>query len=553
MPGAHDVIIEDCDISGWGQISEDGWGENEHAGIYSNSADNARIIIQRNKIHHPRSDSNSWKEFREAYGYHPAGPKAITMKASAGNHVIRYNKIYSDDDHYFNDGIGEWGNFGVGFPNADTDIYGNYIERCWDDGIESEGHNRNVRIWNNYIDRTTIAIAAAPVHEGPLYIWRNVMYTSRKGPLPEHNYGQPLIKLGGGQKDGSSPYYGDGKIYIYHNTSLIPPVATGMHGHSTQITGEPRILKNCVTRNNVLQSDSANHDAIYNNISDTPQNDFDYDLYNGKIHWGADILEVNGIKGDPIYTGRVGFDPFEGTGNFYQTASSPGYDAGIPIANFNDGFTGEAPDMGAHETETPLMRFGVTASYLTPHGLVGLWQFDEKRNFADIIDKSGYGNTGVMHGDVLRKKVESGRALKFKGNLDYVEIVDPGERALDVKEDLSIGLWIKRTIDSPGDQWFLSKPGSYAWKFSNQRAYLYLYTPHAMVIESSPLPVDTWHHLAAVYDFSKQEARIYVDGELDAVQAVSGEITTTDYSLFFGHPSDAGLIGELDEVHLYKR
>ena len=281
LPGAHDVIIEDCDISGWGQIAADGWGENEHAGIYSNSPDNARIIIQRNRIHHPRSDSNSWKEPREKYGEHPAGPKAITMKASAGNHVIRYNEIYSDDNHYFNDGIGEWGNFGTGFPNADTDIYGNYLERCWDDGIESEGHNRNVRIWNNYIDKTTIAIAAAPVHEGPLYIWRNVIYSSRKGPLPEHNYGQPLIKLGGGQKNDASPYYGNGKTYIFHNTSLIPPTTSGMHGHSTQINAqineyEFRMLKNCVTRNNVLESDSPGHPAILIDSKDIPHNDFDF-------------------------------------------------------------------------------------------------------------------------------------------------------------------------------------------------------------------------------------------------------------------------------------
>ncbi|CAB5172674.1 hypothetical protein D3OALGA1CA_5854 [Olavius algarvensis associated proteobacterium Delta 3] len=552
MPGVHDVIIEDCDISGWGQIAEDGWGKNEHAGIYSNSADNARIIIQRNKIHHPRSDTNSWKEHRAIYGYHPAGPKAITLKASAGGHVIRYNEIYSDDDHYFNDAIGESGNFGPGFPNADTDIYGNFIERCWDDGIESEGHNRNVRIWGNYIDRTTIGIAAAPVHEGPLYIWRNVMHSSRKGPLPEHNYGQPLIKLGGGRKDAASPYYGDGKTYIFHNTSLLPSADTGLAGHSTQINGDTRELRNCVTRNNVLESAGDGHHAIFNRTED-PQNDFDYDLYNGLIYWGADIFELNGVQGRPVYTKNVGFDPDEGTGNFHQTASSPGYDTGLPIANFNDDFTGEAPDMGAHETGTPPMGFGVAATYLKPQGLVGFWPFDEKRNFSDIIDKSGNGNTGAMHGDVFRRKGEYGRALKFKGDSDYVEIADPGESALDIAESMSIALWVKRTRDTAGDQWFLSKPGAYAWKFSNGRAYFYIYTPHEMVIESSPIPGKSWHHLAAVYDFSEEEVRIYIDGVPDAAQPVTGAIATTNESLIFGHPSDACLFGKLDDIHLYER
>jgi hypothetical protein len=44
----------------------------------------------------------------------------------------------------------------------------------------------------------------------------------------------------------------------------------------------------------------------------------------------------------------------------YQLApNSPGYDRGARIPNFNDGFTGAAPDMGAHEAGTPAMKLGV--------------------------------------------------------------------------------------------------------------------------------------------------------------------------------------------------
>ena len=393
------------------------------------------------------------------------------------------------------------------------------------------------------------------------------MYSSRKGP--DDNSGKPLIKLGGPKR---TPYYGDGKIYIFHNTSLIPGAETGLSGHSTQINADTRYLRNCVTRNNVFESASDAHSVICN-LKEDPENDFDYDLYNGYIHWGAHIFELNGIQGYPMCTGRVDFYPEEirnnGTGNFYQTAASPGVDAGIPIANFNDGFTGDAPDMGAHKTGTPLMRFGVTASYQTPHGLVGLWPFDEKQNLATAIDKSGHGNTGVINGNVLRRKGRHFRALRFDGNSDYVEIVDPGESALDITQDLSIALWVKRTEVTPGepsgDQWFLSKPGAYDWKFSSDKAYLYLYMlDKVILIESSPPPANTWHHLAAVYDYSGQQVRIYIDGEpqevqiyIDGVlstdQLVTGEIATTDDSLFLGHPSDAGLIGELDDVHFYKR
>lgn len=556
MPGAHNVVIENCDISGWGRIAADGWGVNEDAGIFSNSADIERIIIQRNRIHHPRSDSNNWAEERVIgengeTSDHPAGPKAIVLKASAGNHVIRYNEIYTDDDHYFNDIIGEDDNFGPGFPNADTDIYGNYLERCWDDGIESEGHNRNVRIWNNYIDHSAVGIAIVPVHQGPLYMWRNVMYRSRKSPYLDKNHGWPLIKIGGGQKEGG-PYYGDGKTYIFHNTSIIPPLSSAVDGHTTQINANERELKNCVTRNNVFESDSDTHAVILNETED-PQNDFDWDLFNGYIHWGADIFELNGIQGLPVYTAKLGFDSADGTGNFQQTTSSPGYDAGTPIANFNDDYIGEAPDMGAHESGAPLMRFGVTSNYQNPRGLVGRWQFDETTSYTGIIDKSGYGNHGVIYGDTLRQAGVHGSALEFDGNNDYVEFVDPGQSSLDVTADLSISLWVKRSQVTAGDQWFLTKSGSFAWKFSNDRAYFFIYTPHLSVIESSPIPINEWNHLAAVYDSSNQEVRLFIRGVLDTVHPVSGPLATSNQSLIFGHPSNAGLYGFLDDARIYDR
>ena len=41
--------------------------------------------------------------------------------------------------------------------------------------------------------------------------------------------------------------------------------------------------------------------------------------------------------------------------------SSPGFDAGEIIPNFNDDFRGKAPDIGAFEAGSPPMEFGVRA------------------------------------------------------------------------------------------------------------------------------------------------------------------------------------------------
>ncbi|MFC1634849.1 LamG-like jellyroll fold domain-containing protein [Planctomycetota bacterium] len=350
LNNVHDVVIEECDISGWGRLQEGEWGHNNDAAVFSDSPNIERIIVQRNKLHHPRPDTNSWKEPARTIPintHHPMGPQAITFKPRnerAGHFVIRYNEIYSDEDHYYNDCMGETKNFSyTGFPIRDTDIYGNYVANCWDDGIEVEGANCNVRIWGNYITETAIKIATQSVSVGPLYIWRNVFGISRVGP--NDNYGWRAFKSGDVQG------WGGGKTYIFHNTILQPPPPD--HGSRHGINAHDAGLTNTCTRNNVFHVPSNDRYSIFN-PSPNSTNDFDYDLFNGNInaYRGA---ERNGIQGVPIY------DLNNGDGEFALDPFSPGYDAGVVIPNFNDNYNGAAPDIGAHEAGSPPMEFGVDA------------------------------------------------------------------------------------------------------------------------------------------------------------------------------------------------
>ena len=98
--GAHDVVIESCDISGWGRVDKDGWGVDYDSAVYSKYRPLTRVIIQRNRLHHPRSNANCWQEFREGgERYHPKGPQGICFFESAGHHVFRYNLAYDNGKH----------------------------------------------------------------------------------------------------------------------------------------------------------------------------------------------------------------------------------------------------------------------------------------------------------------------------------------------------------------------------------------------------------------------------------------------------------------------
>jgi hypothetical protein len=344
LPGAHDVVIEDNDISGWGRYrytNSAGWkiGQDMDAGV--RAVCNAswrleRTVIQRNRIHHPRYGANSW-----SWG-HPAGPQALTYSHCGGNHVIRYNEIYSDEQHYFNDGIGGEDNFSdVGFPNADTDIYGNRISHAWDDAIEAEGANRNVRIWGNYLDLTATGVASTVTHAGPLYIFRNVYARSRK--LSERAL--DADDRGPFAKAGATKDWGGGRRYVFHNTLLQPDGNRGAGEGISGNSGQP--LTNTVTRNNIWYIWKPHWDAI--NEAGGSGNDFDNDLYNGRLNASRDA-EKHGISGTPNFER-----------GFVLSARSPGVDRGVRIPNFNDAYVGAAPDIGAQETGAPILRFGLDA------------------------------------------------------------------------------------------------------------------------------------------------------------------------------------------------
>lgn len=368
MGPVHDVVIEGCDISGWGRVAPDGFGKNLDAGISGLDPGIARIVIQKNKIHHPRANANDWLQDRPGTGEksssHPNGPQAVVFIDSVGNNVIRYNEIYSDEVHRFNDGLGGGANFSFkGFPGADSDVYGNIVRNTIDDALEIEGGGCNVRVWENLMEETFTGVATASCSIGPLYVFRNVLGHTRSNSgavdAPENT--------GIFGKLGNHGGYGGGRIYYFHNTILQPPgTAPGMRplGAGWALADWGGRMINIVSRNNIWTI-TPNLQQVYlyfhgnyttnpYSIVDqgrSPSNDLDYDLLN------ADPLVVPGaeahaVRGVPVFSETPPV-------SFTLAPTSPGTDAGVRLPNFNDDFGGNAPDMGAGEAEGRPLRFGI--------------------------------------------------------------------------------------------------------------------------------------------------------------------------------------------------
>ena len=358
----HDVVIEQCYITFWGRIGGPRtYGNLEggsDSGIYAESG-TENLTIQRNLIEDPRGASNDWETG------HPDGPQGISVIESKGGNVIRYNDIVSTEDHGFNDGIGGSNNFSfTGNMNRDSDIYGNIIRNAWDDAIESEGGNTNVRIWGNYIHFFYNGIATASTSKGPIYIFRNVSRESRSGH--RNSTGGALVKTGERNE------FGGGRRYVFHNTILQPGGVFNVFSS--------HVNPDCIARNNIFDVPG----RLATDIEKEPEGDYDYDYFSG-ITKGGTAKEEHGIKftttpaGTRLYSSSYNLE-------FYPRSSinsikwgkysyefgdrkleitdpvvwinNPLIDSGTILPGFNEDFMGKAPDLGAFEVGSPPLQFG---------------------------------------------------------------------------------------------------------------------------------------------------------------------------------------------------
>ena len=189
-------------------------------------------------------------------------------------------------------------------------------------------------------------------HHGPLYIFRNVYNRSRKlsGTSVDSDDRGPFFKAG------TLSSYGNGRRYVFHNTSLQAPNPSGTYSLGAGIgisgnTGQP--LTNTVIRNNVFHlwnrgGASIDERGGYGNSAD-------YDLYSGAINLPSGN-EGSGLKGVPTYASGHGPAGAE-AGQFQLAPGTAGAGMAVRIPNFNDAHA--TPDVGAHQGGTPAMKFGV--------------------------------------------------------------------------------------------------------------------------------------------------------------------------------------------------
>jgi hypothetical protein len=274
------------------------------------------------------------------------------IEVTGAGHVVAYNRLRN-----LGDGIHGTGEGGL----AASDIHNNDIEVATDDGIEADYSDTNVRVYRNRIANVYSGISAQPSNGGPLYFFRNVIYNAAYSPFKLHN-------------DTSG-------ILIFHNTSVVA-------GIPWSIQPDDETVSYVVTRNNLFLGGGT---PALHTTGTMVRCDFDTDGYGwpgsrgvgallgGFAQWNEVVYpsaEAARRSGQIYRNGAIVLAP---RGHFasgievpgrvatrFQTAAidvrlkadSRAVDAGVPVANFNDGFAGAAPDLGCCEVGQPLPRYG---------------------------------------------------------------------------------------------------------------------------------------------------------------------------------------------------
>jgi hypothetical protein len=290
------------------------------------------------------------------------------IKVYGAGHVVCHNYIA-----YFHDGI-DVCTHGSPEPQQELkavsiDFYNNDIHLMTDDFIEADGGVHNIRIMRNRgVNAAQCGLSAQPVYGGPAYYIRNVLYHIPTGVALKFK-----VKPAG--------------LVLYHNTI----VAESRNGE---------IYSNAHFRNNLFLGTDAPRREIFRFPNATSYSTYDYDGYRpnrngaGQYLWKAPqpgtprdytldkaafqtfrtLSELSQATGQETHGIEVDYDIFENLKapdpekpraiyyardlDFRLKPGSKAVDAGLPLPNVNDGYTGRAPDLGAYEIGKPLPHYG---------------------------------------------------------------------------------------------------------------------------------------------------------------------------------------------------
>jgi VanZ family protein len=205
-----------------------------------------------------------------------------------------------------------------------------------------------------------------------------------------------------------------------------------------------------------------------------------------------------------------------------------------------------------------------------PGSLEAQWSFEDDAGRL-VRDSSGRGLDGVASGKPTRGAGQRGDGIAFDGVTDWIRVAHGS--GIRVVRSLTIAAWIKPASNPVDDAAIVSTldthygyPLGYQLDTTIDKGRRTLGFKLGSVCGSlmarygaSTLALETWYHVAGVYDAEARTIDVYVNGERDngaLVGPVSSRQRSSRQDLYVARRSDLdgfGFSGTIDDVQIYSR
>jgi hypothetical protein len=206
----------------------------------------------------------------------------------------------------------------------------------------------------------------------------------------------------------------------------------------------------------------------------------------------------------------------------------------------------------------------VTVSNAAPTGgLVASYSFNEGSG-ATTADRSGNGLTGTLNNMTWTTAGRFGNGLVFNGSNGYVDLGNPA--ALQLTGSMTLEAWVKAAANPGDDGFIIGKSDGPGWQLKTSPDN----GPHqfctkvsetttlaARRFSTSTRALNTWYHVAAVYDATARTLQLYVNGVVEngvSAGTVPAAQLNRAVNVLIGRRADGFFFnGTIDEVRIYSR
>src|SRR5215510_13655173 len=165
---------------------------------------------------------------------------------------------------------------------------------------------------------------------------------------------------------------------------------------------------------------------------------------------------------------------------------------------------------------------GPASAGAQPAGLVAAYAFNETSG-TTALDASGNGNNGVLTNGPLWGTGKTGNGVRFDGVNDFVNLGNP--TSLRLTGSMTLSAWMNASTFPFDDAALISKrqstssgyqldttidrgPRTIGFKISDGAGN------NVARYSTTAMAVNTWYHVAGVYDTANRALNVYVNGQL---------------------------------------